>query len=653
MGRFILIGLLICSVAHAQQVLRPQDTLRVVHGDSVQVTALREASLPAIDARSAIVRSVDVLTRVTGSELASTAFRAIGSSLNVRRYGPLGGSAFASFRGLPAEYTAVYRDGIPVPSEQNSLVDLGQLSLAGIDRVELVPSAEAIVLGGDAIGAAINLVSRDHDTSIVRLNSALKHTGAHEAVSDITSTAQFALHPAGSFAMLAGLSDANSTGRYPFAQPGRSDRVIRAFDDAALTSQFGSILWTPNTRDEVRLHASHFAVDRGLPGPASIPGFGASLVNTRQTDDQLFTSADYTHLDSTSAYGLTGGYQHQFESYTRPATNTHDSARTSIVSALARWRSEIGEFGLFGGLGYSRTALTGTTNALPNGDNSVSRERTNGYIAATAPLLGANLTAAVRAEQVSGTSGVEWLPQASLTVPVWQELALHAAYGRAFHPPTFNELYWSSEGGVPNPDLRPERAESWSVMLHTPIEIDPLQVTLAATYFHTRVIDEILWLASGSSTSTPYNLGPVVTGGVELRLGAHASLYGLDITIDESYTLTDARVHDPQYDGREVPYSSPSSSLLTAEVSRNGIGCLSISASYIGHRYTDPANSESSRLEPATTIDLAYEVPAISFARVTLIPRVSVANATDLQRSEFPGYPLPGRTYTLTISLSY
>jgi vitamin B12 transporter len=429
--------------------------------------------------------------------------------------------------------------------------------------------------------------------------------------------------------------------------------VIRAFDDAALTSEYGSVLWTPGSHDELRMHASHFAIDRGLPGPATIDGFGASLVDTRQADDQFFSSADYTRLDSNSAYGITGSYQHQFESYTRPATNTYDSARTSILSGAARWQSAMSVMRVFAGLGYSRSALTGTTNALANGDNSVSRDRTSAYVAASSPVFGAELTAALRAERVSGIAGLQFLPQASVTVPLWRDLSLHAAYGRAFHPPTFNELYWSSEGGIPNPNLRPERAESWSAMLHTPIDFAGITGEIGATYFHTSVIDEILWLSSGSSTSTPYNLGPVVTSGAEVHVSARMSVVGLAVSVDESYTLADARVHDRQYDGREVPYSSPSSSLLVAEISREGIGGISLGAYYIGHRYTDPANSEESKLAPVTTFDLAYEAPIFGVQRLALVPRFSVSNVTDVQHSEFPGYPLPGRTYTLTISLSY
>jgi vitamin B12 transporter len=637
--------------ARAQQ--KTVDSLRTVRSDSVNVLAVREANISSLDAQSVTTESMDRLVRHAGSPLASSALRSVGSSLNVRRYGPLGASSFISFRGLPAEYSSVYRDGIRIPSEQNSLTDLGQLLLFDVDRVELIPAAESIILGGDAIGAAINLVSRDRDSATLRLTNSLTSYGSHEPVSEMLTNASLSGTPGATVFALAGVTIANATGRYPFTQHDWPSPVVRALDDAHTVAEYASASWLASDNDQVRVHLDHFAIERGLPGPASIPGYGASLSDTRQADEQTFTSASYSHSGVLGSFTLASGYQHQFESYTRPAIAVRDTARTDLETGILHWRNRYDVLDIFAGVEYERSQLAGTTNALPSGDSIVTRNRVSGYLAASRPLLGLNLSAAIRAERFSDIGSTNFLPQLAATAALWRDLSLHVAYGRAFHPPTFNELYWATEGGLPNPDLRPERGESWTARLRSPVAVGPVAADISAAYFHTTVVDEILWLPSGSNTYMAYNLGPIVTNGAEIQLLAAASLFGFDLSAQESYTLLDARVRTTKFYGNEVPFSTPSASLFTLDASRESFGHLSFSAHYAGHRYTDPGNDEKGSLPPTTTFDLGYEAPPLAIASATITLRVNAVNFTDVQRSEFPGYPLPGRTLIFTASLNY
>ena len=661
MGRVVFrcvvfaLGVLLPACLHAQV----RDSLRTIESDSVIVVGIREPNISIVDPRAAVVEPVATLVRRSASDIAASALRAVTSSVDVRRYAPLG-SAFLSFRGLPAEYTSVYRDGIHVPSEQNSLVDIGQLSLHGIDRVELVPSAESIVLGGDAIGAAVNLVSRRLDTATIRVASDLTHYGESELVSEAASSLDLSYAPGERLFLLGGINNANSTGRYPFEGRGVDRPVVRAFDDAHLVSEYASALWLVSDRDQVRLNLNHFSIDRGLPGAAIIPGFGASLVDTREVDDQTFTAASFAHRDSTASFSLSATYQQQFESYSHPATNTFDSAHTDIAGGVAQWSKHFEVLDLFAGAEYTHSRLAGTTNALPNGDSIVSRERAGGYVALSRELLSVLLSGALRVEHVSGTTPVAVLPQIAASVPISRSITAHLAFGRSFHPPTLNELYWSSEGGIPNPDLKPERGGSWSAMLQSPITVGPIDANLGVTYFHTVVQDEILWLSSGASTSSPYNLGPIVTQGAEIRAHARTTLAGLDLALFESYMLLDARLHDKDHFGKEVPYSTPASSLFSLSLSRASLGVATITAIYRGHRYTDPGNSTNGmqdytdpRLPPVTTIDLTYESPTIALSTTRLSLRVALLNVGNVQQAEFPGYPLPARTFKLSTSLIY
>ena len=161
------------GMARAQSeghVIAPDTIPRYPAKGVVEITAERPSGLTVVDARSVEIKPASALLRVTGSAIAAEAFRVLSSSLNIRRYGSRLDCP-SSFRGLPAEYTTVYRDGIQLTNEQLGETDLGQLTLHGISRVELIPASTAILLGGDAIGASIDLESEFANTTSLRLGT--------------------------------------------------------------------------------------------------------------------------------------------------------------------------------------------------------------------------------------------------------------------------------------------------------------------------------------------------------------------------------------------------------------------------------------------------------------------------------------------------
>jgi len=166
-----LAPLFIIAFCYADARAQTEDTLKHLPSKTIEITALRPSDLPTMDSRQAEIKSTSELYRITGSSIAANALNAISSSLDIRQYGSFGSVSLPSFRGLPPEYTIIYRDGIRITNEQLGETDLGQLTLHGISHVELIPASSAILLGGDAIGAAINLVSAVQDSNHVTIGS--------------------------------------------------------------------------------------------------------------------------------------------------------------------------------------------------------------------------------------------------------------------------------------------------------------------------------------------------------------------------------------------------------------------------------------------------------------------------------------------------
>lgn len=80
--------------------------------------------------------------------------------LNLRiGYDPALGSSL-SMQGTGGEHIKVLIDGVPVIGRQNGNIDLGQLNLSNIERVEVVRGPMSVLYGTDALGGVINLITK-------------------------------------------------------------------------------------------------------------------------------------------------------------------------------------------------------------------------------------------------------------------------------------------------------------------------------------------------------------------------------------------------------------------------------------------------------------------------------------------------------------
>lgn len=68
--------------------------------------------------------------------------------------------SFATLQGLGGEHVKVLIDGVPVIGRVNGSVDLSQLPLSEVERVEIVEGPMSVLYGTDAMGGVINLITR-------------------------------------------------------------------------------------------------------------------------------------------------------------------------------------------------------------------------------------------------------------------------------------------------------------------------------------------------------------------------------------------------------------------------------------------------------------------------------------------------------------
>ncbi|MFN3876528.1 MAG: TonB-dependent receptor plug domain-containing protein, partial [Flavobacteriales bacterium] len=87
--------------------------------------------------------------------------------------------ASVSMQGLGGENVKVLIDGVPVTGRQNGNVDLSQLDLAGIERIELVEGPLSVSYGTNALAGTINLITKKSGAApaTVRASAYAEHIG--------------------------------------------------------------------------------------------------------------------------------------------------------------------------------------------------------------------------------------------------------------------------------------------------------------------------------------------------------------------------------------------------------------------------------------------------------------------------------------------
>ena len=71
------------------------------------------------------------------------------------------GAKGLQIQGLDASYTAILLDGCPMVGRSFGALDLNRISLADIEKIEIIRGASSSLYGSNALGGVINLISKD------------------------------------------------------------------------------------------------------------------------------------------------------------------------------------------------------------------------------------------------------------------------------------------------------------------------------------------------------------------------------------------------------------------------------------------------------------------------------------------------------------
>ncbi|NOZ63317.1 MAG: TonB-dependent receptor, partial [Calditrichaeota bacterium] len=242
--------------------------------------------------QSQVTTSAEVLTEAKLQEMtATTAAEAIESvgGLYVKNYDGLAGVVSPSIRGSNTNQVVVLLDGVRLNTGQGGGVDLNAFPVSALGTIEVVRGGHSALLGGDAIGGAIHLMSKT-------LNAASPLAFGFQSTVGSFSTRElnaFGAQRWGKFSYLIDFNHAQSDGNFEFEMPESGAKATRENNDYKGDNLFFKTGFDFNSGNKLQLIFHGHDSEKGVAGSVKInPWTGAPMTtpNARAENERRLVS---------------------------------------------------------------------------------------------------------------------------------------------------------------------------------------------------------------------------------------------------------------------------------------------------------------------------------------------------------------------------
>jgi outer membrane cobalamin receptor len=503
-------------------------------------------------------RTADSVTVVPAAELrahqvetASDALRLV-PGLTVTRSGGRGAITSLFPRGGASNYTLVLVDGIRANAFGGGY-DFSHLSVADVDRIEIVRGPESALFGADAIGAVVHVVTRRGRPA--RLE------GLAEAGSQGTARTTVGASGARGAWNFGGGAEYTRSDGFTGLAPANGERVSN--DDYMLAHGSGILGWQRPSGADLVVSGNLGRDERGFPGPFGsdpigvFPGvdrvsrginhtgqIGARFGNSWSSRARQRVDASYADFagDFTSAFGGSSSGTRRFAARVQEdflfsaafaasagVEALRERGSSSFITGLTSeplpiWRSIVGTFGELRYVGNERLFATGGIRV-----EHITRDALAANVGQfTARPAFADDTV----NSVNPKVAVSYLLNGAGSD---HPLRLRASAGTGIRPPDAFEIAFTD-----NPNLKPERSASIDGGVEQTLRGG--KYVASATAFFNRYDDLIVTVGRSLADASRYrtdNISNARSRGVELFGSAKVTH---PLTLRATYTFLDTEI---------------------------------------------------------------------------------------------------------------
>ena len=667
MNRLIFLIFLVATTlcAHAQQDKRMQREQQL---DTVTVRGHR-VDRNVLSGRPVQLMQKEELEQLGLTNLADAVKRFAGT--NVKDYGGIGGMKTVSVRNLGAHHTAVSYDGVTISNTQAGQVDIGRYTLDNIQTVSMaIGEQEDLMQSARHYAAAgiLNMVTEKPHFENGRKDAvAFRIRGGSFGL--VSPSLRYWRQLTGRTTLSVNGSYMRADGTYPFTLINGIEKTKEKRYNSDIYSWQGEANLYHTFKDNSQLDwkTCWYYSQRGLPGSVILYN---NKSEERLWDEDFFTQAVYKRRLATD-WELQARlkYTHSWNRYEDTDVKYPDGKQVDVdrqneyyASATIGWHpTKTLSLALAQDLSFNN--LRNNINIADNSDYPYP-ERFTSLTALTAQWrthrldINGNIVATYATEKVkSGRQPDDrkrLSPSLSLSYRLLQDQAffLRAMVKNTFRMPSFNDLYYRRMG---NTGLRPEKACEYNIGITwsgQPLRaVRYLSITVDG-YFND-VTDKIVAFPS-TYVWRMANFGKVHIKGVDMTLATEVPIERqMSVILTAAYTWQQAKdkLKESASYNRQLPYTPEHSGNLSLMMKNPWVN-IGYSLLMQGKRWSSSQNTFEYQLKSywEHTLTLSREFVQ-RWGRISV--QGSVHNLTDTNYEIIKYYPMPGRSYHLSATITF
>lgn len=576
------------------------------------------------------------------------------SGVTVKDYGGVGGLKTVSIRGMGAQHTAVFYDGVAVGDCQTGQVDLGRFSTDNLSTMQLLIGQSDDIYRSARMLASAGAVSLETENkkNSLKINARAASFDSYQAnlylsqrLSQETRASLFADYT-------------NAGGCYPFEIKGAGSTIEgkRRNSDIENLRAEANFMWQKESRHTLRAKVYGYSSERGIPGAVIVDN---PLSSERLLSRNIFGQIFYEYIP-TANIKMKSTFKHNYayDKNSVPASVSNASTHKfhqheSDFSYTIKWQlSEHFAVAIAEEIIYNRLRTDNRHNVMSakperlTNLTAISTRYSNDLISITGSMLhtianewSSEGTVAPRRSRLS--------PSLSLALYPTEQFCLRASYRDIFRLPTFNDLYYRESG---NFNLRPEKNRMFNLgaAYSLPYQGVVKSLTISTDSYYGRISDKIvavpgifIWkmsnvdevLLTGADVNLSANIQTTSSSHIELS-GAYSYMRAVNDT-DASPVKREQIIYTPRHSG------SCSIALYTP------IAEAGYSLVWSSERYRLAQNIPSTRVDGYLDHSL-WLSRSWTIGSGTFTLRAEAMNINNINYEIIRYYPMSGRSYRLS-----
>lgn len=554
----------------------------------------------------------------------------------IKDYGGLGGVKTVNVRSLGAQHTSIFLDGVKISNAQNGTVDLGKFSVSALESISLFNASKVGVCQSAseyASGASIYL------RTVVPTFNSTQFTIKYGSFD--TYLTRFSLKRAGKISTLFDTEFCTSSGKYPYRYKSEYEDTVGIRENSYIRYFRANLAL--NYKD-LNLRSYYYNSVRGIPGGV-IRRLSDKFSNVaKETDVDAFTQLTKENQIGKLLYRVQSRFSYELLHYRSDFEENRTSAHSN--NKYHQYDGYISLASYYSGFVDINTSVDTRLSSLESDlkkFTTVTRWDTKVSLDIQKQISSITLRGILLYQHykdyraITGAASPLNRFTPTFIVTYNTKLFLYKLwYKSIFRVPTLNDLYYTQAG---NRNLKPETADQ----LNLGIERTTSSYRIQADVYINKVKDRIVCVPMrGVYTWTMLNYGKTFCIGLNTNFSYNYKFLHLTNTI----TLQDDvnKTKNTAGYNKQVCYSPIFSTGTTLSATIKSVD-ISLSHQYVSKRIWSYASSED-YLKPYSNLDLRIR---IGLGKLTTT--LDITDVFDTQYEHIPRYPLPGRTFN--VSLNY